>query len=182
MRVNSYEFPKSSFLGMPKDCALLMDKILSNQNLLKLLYYNGRDWKEKPDLTSEQIKGMLSSDPEKRQISLVPRLYIHPEVHTYLHISYGKFYPNATNPHYRDNTFYIDIYCHYEDWDLGNYELKPYRIAGEIDAMLDGKHLTGIGELQFIEAGPAIYNEDFAGVSLTYYAIRGDEDKKNPLE
>jgi hypothetical protein len=51
---------------MPKDCALLMDKILSNQNLLKLLYYNGRDWKEKPDLTSEQIKGMLSSDPEKR--------------------------------------------------------------------------------------------------------------------
>jgi hypothetical protein len=74
-------------------------------------------------------------------------LYIHPEVHTYLHISYGKFYPNATNPHYRDNTFYIDIYCHYEDWDLGNYELKPYRIAGELDAMLDGKHLTGIGEL-----------------------------------
>ena len=66
MRVNSYEFPKSSFLGMPKDCALLMDKILKNQNLLKLIYYNGRDWKEQPDLTSEQIKDMLSSNPEKR--------------------------------------------------------------------------------------------------------------------
>ena len=48
--------------------------------------------------------------------------------------------------------------------------------------MLDGKHLTGIGLLEFIQASPAIYNEEFGGVSLSYLAIRGNEDKVNPLE
>jgi hypothetical protein len=28
--------------------------------------------------------------------------------------------------------------CHFSDWDLGNFELRPYRIAGELDSMLDG--------------------------------------------
>jgi hypothetical protein len=30
--------------------------------------------------------------------------------------------------------------------------LRPYMIAAEIDSMLDGKHLTGIGDLQFLGA------------------------------
>jgi len=59
--------------------------------------------------------------------------------------------------------------------------LRPYRVAGEIDAMLDKTHLTGIGELEFISAVPYVYSEEFAGVSLTYLAIRGHEDLKNPL-
>mgnify|MGYP005928119089 FL=1 len=54
--------------------------------------------------------------------------------------------------------------------------MRPYRIAGEIDAMLDGTHLTGIGELEFVSAIPYVYNEEFAGVSLTYLAVRGHED------
>ena len=82
---------------------------------------------------------------------------------------------------YRDNTFGIDIICHYDNWDLGDYDLRPYRIAGEIDSMLDKTHLTGIGELEFVSAVPYIYDEEFAGLSLTYLAIRGNEDKVNPL-
>lgn len=181
MKKNQYEYPKSSFLGIQKDCAIIMTKLLANKNLLKLIYYNTRDWKEKPDLTAEQIKELVSPDKLVQQISIVPKLHIHPEKHTYIHISFGQFYPNATNPEYRDNTFHIDIYCHFEDWELGNYELKPYRIAGEIDAMLDNQHLTGIGELEFIEGRPIVFDENFAGVSLTYLAIRGNEDKVNPL-
>ena len=47
--------------------------------------------------------------------------------------------------------------------------------------MLDKTHLTGIGELEFVSAVPYIYDEEFAGLSLTYLAIRGNEDKVNPL-
>ena len=75
----------------------------------------------------------------------------------------------------------LDIICHYDNWDLGDYDLRPYRIAGEIDSMLDKTHLTGIGELEFVSAVPYIYDEEFAGLSLTYLAIRGNEDKVNPL-
>lgn len=177
MKKNSYEYPKSSLLGMPKDAALIMDRILSNQNVLKLLCYNVRDWKDKPAVTGDMLKEMF----ETKQISSVPKIKIDKPEKTYLRLIYGNIVRNATNPEYRDNTFGIDIVCHYDNWDLGNFELRPYRIAGEIDAMLDKTHLTGIGELEFISAVPYVYNEEFAGVTLTYLAVRGHEDQVNPL-
>lgn len=178
MKKNFYEFPKSSLLGLPKDASLIISKIISNQNVLKLLYYGVRNWKNQPEITSEQIKEMFNT----KQISSVPRIQVDKKEKTYLRLVYGTMIRNTTNPEYRDNTFGIDIICHYDNWDLGDFDLRPYRIAGEIDAMLDGAHLTGIGRLEFISASPYIYDEEFAGVSLTYLAIRGNEDKVNPLE
>ncbi len=177
MKHNSYEYPKSSLLGMPKDAAIIIDRILSNPNLLRLLVYETRDWQSQPLPNGEQIKELFTS----HQISSVPKIKIDSKEKTYIRLTYGTVIRNASNPEYRDNTFGIDIICHYDNWDLGDFELRPYRIAGEIDAMLDKTHLTGIGELEFVSATPYVYNEEFAGVSLTYLAIRGHEDQKNPV-
>ena len=177
MKHNSYEYPKSSLLGMPKDAAIIIDRILSNPNLLRLLVYETRDWQSQPLPNGEQIKELFTS----HQISSVPKIMIDSKEKTYIRLTYGTVIRNASNPEYRDNTFGIDIICHYDNWDLGDFELRPYRVAGEIDAMLDKTHLTGIGELEFVSATPYVYNEEFAGVSLTYLAVRGHEDQKNPV-
>ena len=177
MKHNSYEYPKSSLLGMPKDAAIIIDRILSNPNLLRLLVYETRDWQSQPLPNGEQIKELFTS----HQISSVPKIKIDSKENTYIRLTYGTVIRNASNPEYRDNTFGIDIICHYDNWDLGDFELRPYRVAGEIDAMLDKTHLTGIGELEFVSATPYVYNEEFAGVSLTYLAVRGHEDQKNPV-
>lgn len=177
MKHNSYEYPKSSLLGMPKDAAIIIDRILSNPNLLRLLVYETRDWQSQPLPNGEQIKELFTS----HQISSVPEIKIDSKEKTYIRLTYGTVIRNASNPEYRDNTFGIDIICHYDNWDLGDFELRPYRVAGEIDAMLDKTHLTGIGELEFVSATPYVYNEEFAGVSLTYLAVRGHEDQKNPV-
>lgn len=177
MKHNSYEYPKSSLLGIPKDAAIIIDRILSNPNLLRLLVYETRDWQSQPLPNGEQIKELFTS----HQISSVPKIKIDSKEKTYIRLTYGTVIRNASNPEYRDNTFGIDIICHYDNWDLGDFELRPYRVAGEIDAMLDKTHLTGIGELEFVSATPYVYNEEFAGVSLTYLAVRGHEDQKNPV-
>ena len=177
MKHNSYEYAKSSLLGMPKDAAIIIDRILSNPNLLRLLVYETRDWQSQPLPNGEQIKELFTS----HQISSVPKIKIDSKEKTYIRLTYGTVIRNASNPEYRDNTFGIDIICHYDNWDLGDFELRPYRVAGEIDAMLDKTHLTGIGELEFVSATPYVYNEEFAGVSLTYLAVRGHEDQKNPV-
>ena len=177
MKHNSYEYPKFSLLGMPKDAAIIIDRILSNPNLLRLLVYETRDWQSQPLPNGEQIKELFTS----HQISSVPKIKIDSKEKTYIRLTYGTVIRNASNPEYRDNTFGIDIICHYDNWDLGDFELRPYRVAGEIDAMLDKTHLTGIGELEFVSATPYVYNEEFAGVSLTYLAVRGHEDQKNPV-
>ena len=177
MKKDFYEFPKSSFLGMSKDTALIMDKILGNKQVLKLLYYNTPNWKQQPDLTSAQIKELF----KKQIISNIPKIQVNQEKQSYLRIAYDSFTPNQTNPVYRDHLVEIKIICHFEDWDLNDFELRPYRIAGELDSMLDGQHLTGIGELTFIGADQDVYDDEYGGITLRYLAIRGNEDKVNPL-
>ena len=177
MRKDGVTFPKSSFLGMVKDTSLIMNKILSNKNLLKLIYYTTADWEKQPDLNGEEIKSLLSN----KQISNVPKIEVDAEKMNYIRISFDDFTPNATNDFYRDSMVEIKIICHFEDWDLGDFELRPYRIAGEIDAMLNGQHLTGIGELTFIGANQDIYDNEYGGLTLRYLAIRGTEDEVNPL-
>lgn len=178
MKIPGYEYPKSALLGMPKDAALIMNKILSNQDVLKLLVYNTRDWKKKPDVNGDKIKEMFKT----KQISSAPKVKIDRPEKTYIRLIYGSVVRNSSNPEYRDNTFGIDIICHYDNWELGDFDLRPYRIAGEIDSMLDKTRLTGIGRLEFISLNPYIYDEEFAGVTLTYLAIRGNEDRINPLK
>lgn len=177
MKADTYIPSKSSLLGMPKDAALIVDRILSNQRVLKLLAYGVRDWEKQPNVSSAMIKEMFAT----KQISSVPKIKIDRPEKTYLRLTYGTVIRNATNPEYRDNTFGIDIICHYDNWDLGDFELRPYRLAGEIDSMLDKTRLTGIGLLEFVSAVPYIYDEEFAGVSLTYLAVRGYEDLQGPL-
>lgn len=180
MKLPGYEYPKSSFLGMAKDTSLIIEKILSNKKVLRLLYYSSPDcleWKSDKDLTPEQIKEMFAT----KQISNVPKVKIDKEKKTYLRISFDSFTPNATNEYYRDHLVEIKIICHFDDWDLKDFELRPYRIAGEIDSMLDKQHLTGIGELNFLGADQDIYDEEYGGVTLRYLAIRGHEDDINPV-
>ena len=61
---------------------------------------------------------------------------------------------------------------------MNDFKLRPYRIAAEIDSMFDGKHLTGIGTLNFIGASQMIVSDEYAGITLLYNAIHGEEDKK----
>lgn len=178
MKRDTYFAPQSSFLGMPKDAKLIMERILSNQRVLKLLEYGVQDWESRPDVSPAMVAEMF----ETKQITSVPNIKIDRPEKTYLRLTYGATIRNTTNPQFRDNTFGIDIICHYDNWDLGDFELRPYRIAGEIDAMLDGTHLTGIGQLEFISASPYIYDQEYAGLSLTYLAIRGHEDEVDPLD
>ena len=51
MKIENYCFPKSSFLSIEKDLALIVDKIINNSRLKKLLYYDVPEALEKDNLT-----------------------------------------------------------------------------------------------------------------------------------
>ena len=144
-----------------------------------MLYYTDRDALDRPNLTEEQRLGMFG-----KQIKIVPKLYVDGSVLAYVIISFDNFTPSA-NAQFRDNIITFDIICHFDQWHLKDFQLRPYRIAAEIDSMFDNQHLTGIGELHFIGASQIILNDEFAGLTLMYEAIHGGEDKKktpNPAD
>lgn len=180
MKIVNYQFPKSSFLSIEKDLEIITNAMLKNSRFKKLLHYNSEDALDKPDLTQEESLALF-----KKNIKIVPKLYIDNSVLSYIIISFDNFTPNATNPEFRDNIISFDIICHFDQWQLKDFQLRPYRLAAEIDTMFEGKHLTGIGTLEFMGANQLILNDEFAGISLMYQAIHGDEDKKkmpNPAD
>jgi hypothetical protein len=61
MKIENYQPPKSSFLSINKDLRLLMDKMVANDRLCKLLYYTDNDPIHKVNLTPEQKQEMFGT-------------------------------------------------------------------------------------------------------------------------
>lgn len=172
MKIDNYQPPKSSFLSIPKDMRLLVDKFLTNDRLCKLLYYTDKNALHKEKLTDEQKINMFG-----QQIRIVPKLYVDQPVLNYVIISFDNFI-ESSNPQFRDNIIEFDIICHFDQWQMEDFDLRPYRIAAEIDSMLDKKKLTGIGLLEFYGAKEILLTDEFAGICLMYKTYHGEEDKK----
>ena len=173
MKKEVYTYPKSGFLSTEKDMGLIVNMMLKNENLKKMLYYTTRDCLSQPKLTEDE-----SLDLFGKNIKIIPKLQIDKEVLNYLIISFDNFTMNGSNPEFRDNIIEFDIICHFDQWQMKDFQLRPYKIAGEIDSMFNEKHLTGIGTLKFLGANQMILSDEFAGLCLMYSAIHGEEDKK----
>lgn len=167
-----YSYPKSSFLSIEKDMQIIVNMILKNNRLKKLLHYTSKDCFDKPDLNEDQSLNLFG-----KNIKIVPKLSIDGSVLNYIIINFDKFSPNVNNPEFRDNVIEFDIVCHFDQWNLKDFSLRPYKIAAEIDSMFNNKHLTGIGTLQFLGASQIILSDEFAGLCLMYEAVHGGEDK-----
>ena len=113
-----------------------------------------------------------------QQIRLVPKLYVDTPVLNYMIISFDNFV-ESENPEFRDNIIEFDIVCHFDQWQLKDFDLRPYRIAAEIDTMLNKQRLTGIGLLEFYGAKELLLTDEFGGLCLMYKTYHGGEDKKN---
>ena len=173
MKKEVYTYPKSGFLSTEKDMGLIVNMMLKNENLKKMLYYTTRDCLSQPKLTEDE-----SLDLFGKNIKIIPKLQIDKEVLNYLIISFDNFTMNGSNPEFRDNIIEFDIICHFDQWQMKDFQLRPYKIAGEIDSMFNEKHLTGIGTLKFLGANQMILSDEFAGLCLMYSAVHGEEDKK----
>ena len=177
----------SSFLSCEKDIEEILRKLFVSSKpysdyLKKLLVINTQDCLDNEISTTIQQKIADMSLAKLRQegyIKLEPKIKIgeHEEVKSYIIISCDNFTPNATNPHYRDCTVTFDIICHTDYWDIGNYRIRPLKIAGYIDGILNKAKLSGIGTFNFIGCNQLILNEELSGYTLIYSAIHGNDDK-----
>ena len=177
--VKKMPLAKSSFLSTETDMNLIVSAILKNERLKRLLHYTTRDALNRKNLTEDESLELFG-----KNIKLVPKLAVDNSVLNYLIISFDNFTPSG-NPEFRDNIIEFDIICHFDQWQLQDFALRPYKIAGEIDSMFNGKHLTGIGELNFLGMNQMILTDEFAGLCLMYSAVHGEEDKKfmpNPAD
>ena len=177
----------SSFLSCEKDLEAILRKLFvesqpySNE-LKRLLVINTKDCLENKtsQIYQDAIKDMSLSKLRKQgYIKFEPKIKMteHEEVKSYLIFSFDNFRTNELNPQFRDCNVHIDILCHTDYWDLGGFKLRPLKICGYIDGILNNARLSGIGTFQFLGCNELVLDETLSGYTLTYYAIHGTDEQ-----
>ena len=176
----------SSFLSYEKDLEAILKKLFITSKpydevLKRLLVLNTEDCLD--NTTSEVYKAKLEEMSlaklkEDGYIVITPKIKLeeHDEVKTYIVITMDNFTPTS-NPEFRDCTVSFDILCHTDYWEIGNYRIRPLKIAGYIDALLNNTKLSGIGTFQFVGCSEVILSPELAGYSLIYQATHGSDDQ-----
>lgn len=179
---------KSSFLSCEKDTELIWKKLFIDSRpysdtLKRLLVVNTTDCL---DETQEQYRHLIDKMSIKKlaeegYITSTPKLYFsdHEQVKSYIILQFDDYVPSS-NPQYRDCTVSFTIISNLECWELDDYKIRPYQIAGYIDGILDGTKLSGIGTLQFVGAKQLVMNEYLGGIILTYLATHEKKEDTNP--
>jgi hypothetical protein len=89
--------------------SIIVDKMLKNNRLKKMLYYTTKDCLDKPNLTEDQSLSLIN-----KNIKNVPKLVVDKNVLNYIIVNFDNFTPNAKNPEFRDNVVEFDIICHFD--------------------------------------------------------------------
>lgn len=178
---------KSSFLSCEKDFETILRKLFveskpHSEELIRLLTINQPDCltNKTSEVYKQQIQkfSVLSKLKEEGYIRFSPEIKHpeHEEIKSYIILSIGNFSQNATNPEFRDCVVHFDIICHTDAWEMNNYCVRPLKIAGYIDGILNETKLSGIGTFQFLGCDRMLIGPGLAGYSLLFKAIHGGED------
>lgn len=178
----------SSFLSCQKDIETILKKLFIESKpysdyLKRLLIINTEDCLDTDNpIYNEQIKKSLKEIIDEGYISFIPKIKFgeHEKVKSYLVISIDNFSSNSTNPYYRDCTVNFDIICHTDYWDIGDYQVRPLKIVGYIDGILNECKLSGIGTFNFLGCNQLLLNQELSGYTLSYRAVHGNDDKLPP--
>lgn len=173
--------PASSFLSCEKDTEIILRKLFIEARpysdiLKRLLVVQNKDALDTNyDVDSYNLKRLI----DEQYIVLTPKVKLqeHAQVKSFITLNFDNFIPTS-NPEFRDCVVYIDIACHDDYWDLGNYRQRPYKIMGYIDGILNKSRLTGIGQLTFVGGNQSTISiPNWTCWTLQYLATHGSDDR-----
>ena len=180
----------SSFLSCEKDMEAIVQKLFVDDptysTLLKaLLCVNTNDIllpnggiNRNPAYLEKINKMSPKKLHDEKYIRTSPKLTFgeNEEVKSYLLFTFDNFTPCPTNDHYKDCVVMIDIICHTDYWDLGDYRIRPLKIAGIIETLLNKTRLSGIGTFEFAGCHEITLSEELAGYCVMFTATHGNDD------
>ena len=177
----------SSFLSCEKDTEKILKKLFIesqpySDTLKRLLVIPNKDAMD--NVTNEEYNQKIAEMSLAKlinegyiQMKPVIKMQEHEKVKSYIHITFDDFSKDYNNPEFRDCKVRIEALCHNDYQELGDYRLRPLKIIGYIDGILNNTKLSGIGTLQFLSSYRTVHDEAFSGYVLVYEATHGSDDQ-----
>lgn len=122
----------------------IVNRLQSNQNLLKLLYYTDKDPLSHEDLTTQKIQ----EDVFEKLIKIVPRVGPKETAQSVVSLRVVRGDSNPENNEFRDFQIGIEVFVPLTQWIIKNSNLRPFAIMGQIHKSLNNKTIDGLGKMK----------------------------------
>lgn len=158
---------RANFKTVEKDYSDITSRIVGNEDLLKLLYFNTPDCldEDKHKITPEIITEIVRDN-----IRLVPSVKVPDNKGSYIIITFDSFALNNNNPEFMNNVILMDVLCPSDVWMMDSYMMRPFRIMHELQEMFHEKPLNGIGKVYFLGAN-LLNLGDYTGYQMAFSVI-----------
>lgn len=143
----------------------IIHRLQTNQNLLKLLYYTGKDPLNEPDLTTEQIK----NEVYEKLIKIVPKISVKETAQSIITIRVIDGVKNS-NKEFKNIKIIFSVFVPLNQWMIKDVNLRPFSIMGEIEKSLSGKRVDGLGTLEEQGFSLELLTEEISGYDIQYKA------------
>lgn len=117
------------------------ERLLANQTLCKLVYYNDQDPISKADFVNTSI--LLG-----KEIRFIPKVGPQENTKSKVVLVWSEGEKNPTNSDIVDLSLKVYVYTPFSEWIILGDELRIFYIMAEIEETLDGKEVNGLGRLK----------------------------------
>ena len=131
----------------------ICDRLLHNDELVKLLYYTHKDPYGGSNLNEEEKKKILHN-----LIRVIPKVGTQENSHSVIVVYIPKASMLGGNSEFININIEIDVLVPLDQWIIKDSNLRPFAILGQIQNSLKDKTVNGLGK---------ITGGDFDLVSLT---------------
>ena len=120
----------------------IVKRLMSNQDLVKLLYYTDKDPLSHDDFTSEELKTKIY----QKLIKIIPRIGPKEGAESIITINIVGGNQNENNE-FKNIGINIEVLVPLTQWFIKDDNLRPFKIMGEVQKSLNGKTINGLGKM-----------------------------------
>ena len=157
----------SKFSLLNEDINKVLDKLVSNQNLCKLLYYNDSNPLSQTSLTDPPSLLYSLIFPYPTAIETFKDSDGNPVASSIINVLFDNFKLGTKNHKFKSGDLTFIILSHISLWRLSDSTLRPFCLLNEIDEMFSEQRVIGIGKGEFERCG-LIWQDNYSGYKLTY--------------
>lgn len=121
----------------------IVSRLMANDNLVKLLYYNDADPYSKEALTEEQKRSLIFN----KLIKIMPRVGSKETTQSIIAVKVDSGIRLSSNKEFRNVTVTIEVFVPWDQYVIKSTNLRPFAILGEIQESLEDKVVNGLGKI-----------------------------------
>ena len=121
----------------------IISRLMANDELVQLLYYEEENPFEQPVLTAEQKK----KEVFEKLIKTIPRVGTKDTAKSVVVVYIQKASGISGNSEFKNVRILVDVIVPMTQWFIKDTNLRPFAILGRVQSSLNGKTINGLGKI-----------------------------------